>query len=202
MGGRHVLYRQPMTQPPVDLDFPHAPELEALWTWTRRQAWADAELRAGMADFMDASAATIHPAARQQQDLRFVDWFHLDRAVVALGATPLQLWLAATGGDAGLAIARTIVGAFEVQRVVPHSLVVLAALADGREFRLKDKALSVGVKKGQLAFGRLYPHGERWLAGASLLAVDAEIAYALRPRELLAAADDGLSLEWLVFKAG
>ena len=196
----NMLYRHPMTQPPLDLDFPHAPELEALWTWTRRQPWADAELRQGMADFMDASAATVHPAARQQQDLRFLDWFHLDRPVVALGATPLQAWIAATGGAPDQPLARTVVGAYAVKRVVPHSLVVLAALADGREFRLKDKALSVGVKPGQLAFGRLYPHAERWVAGASLLAVDADIAYALRDRAELAAAEDGLSLEWMVYK--
>lgn len=189
-----------MSQPPVDLDFPLAPELEALWTWTRRQPWADAELRQGMADFMDASAATVHAAARQQQDLRFLDWFHLDRAVPALGATPLQAWIQATGGAADQPLARTVVGAYEVKRVVPHSLVVLEALADGRTFRLKDKALSVGVKKGQLAFGRLYPDGERWVAGASLLVVDADVAYALRERSMLAAAEDGLSLEWLVYK--
>jgi hypothetical protein len=189
-----------MTQPPVDLDFPHAPELEALWTWTRRQPWADAELRQGMIDFMDASAATVHAAARQQQDLRFLDWFHLDRPVAVLGATPLQAWITATGGAPDQPLARTVVGAYEVKRVVPHSLVVLVALADGREFRLKDKALSVGLRKGQLTFGRLYPDGERWVTGASLLAVDADIAYALRAKQVLAAAEDGLSLEWMVYK--
>lgn len=31
-----------MTTQPT-LDFPHAPDLDALWAWTRAQPWAEAE---------------------------------------------------------------------------------------------------------------------------------------------------------------
>lgn len=180
-------------------DFPHAPDLEALWTWTRRQPWADAELKVAMADFVGASGPTLDAAAQQLYDLRFVDWFHLDRRIPVLGATPVVLWLAATS-QPDSPLARTAVGAFRVTRAVPHSLVILTALRGGGAHRLKDKTLSVGLKRGQLAFGRLYPQGEGWVAGASLLAVDEETATALRSLEELAAIADGLTLERLLFK--
>ena len=186
-------------QPSLDLDFPHAPDLEALWTWTRRQPWGEAELAAGMKDFVAASGPTINAQAQQQQDLRFIDWFHLDRPVASLGATPLTLWLAATG-QKDSPLARTVIGAYRVTRTVPHSLVVLTSLRDERSYRIKDKTLSVGLKRGQLAFGRLYPHAENWLAGASLLAVDEAMATSLRPLAELAAIGDGLTLERLLFK--
>lgn len=185
---------------PTDLDFPHAPELEALWTWTRRQPWADAQLSAAMTTFMAASGPTIQAQAQNLQDLRFVDWFHLDRRVEPFGATPLALWLQATHTPADTPIAHSHVGAFRVTRVVPHSLVVLTALRDGTTHRLKDKALTVGLKKGQLAFGRLFPHGETWVAGASLLAVDEKTATSLRSLDELAALQDGLALEKAVFQ--
>ena len=182
-----------------ETDFPHAPDLEALWTWTRRQPWGDAELAEAMKAFVAASGPTINPQAQQQHDLRFIDWFHLDRPVASLGATPLALWLQATG-EPDSPLAHTVVGTFRVTRTVPHSRVVLSGLAGGGSYRIKDKVLSVGLKPGQLAFGRLYPHGEYWLPGASLLAVDEAIATALRPLAELAAIADGLTLERLLFK--
>lgn len=184
---------------PIELDFPHAPDLEALWAWTRAQPWAEGELARGLADFMVVSGPATDPVAERQHDLRFVDWFHLDRPVPSLGAPPVALWLAATKRPDSV-LAHTVVGAFRVARTVPHSQAVLTGLRDGATYRVKDKALSVGLKRGQLAFGRLYPHGENWVTGASLLAVDEEKATEFRLLEELAAIADGLTLERLLFK--
>lgn len=183
----------------MDDSFPYAGDLEALWSWTRQQPWAAAELALAMSDFVQASGPTLQPAADRQHDLRFVDWFHLDRPVPSLGASPLALWLAATGKPES-PLARSVVGAFRVGRTVPHSLAVLTALGSGATHRIKDKVLSVGLKRGQLAFGRLYPLGDNWVAGAPLLALEEDRATALRPLAELAAIADGLTLERLLFK--
>lgn len=184
---------------PLELDFPHARDLEALWTWTRRQPWAEAELARAMADFATASGPTIDAQAQSQHNLRFVDWFHFERPVPALGGSPVALWLGASGQPSS-PLGRTVVGTFRVSRTVPNSLAVLTSLREGGTYRIKDKTLSVGLKRGQLAFGRLYPHGGNWVTSAPLLAVDEETATAIRPLDELAAIADGLTLERLLFK--
>lgn len=154
-------------------DFSLWPFLDTLYRWAETQPWCDEQLLPAWQRYTQTDQPLPDPQDPDEHDrlLRFWNWFTLDRAVQGAGARPIELFLkaheralTAEGKAVYQELSRTVFGVFRVQSVIPGRQVVLESMATQARHHLHEKSLSEELQKGDLVVGRLYPHGEGYLA--------------------------------------
>lgn len=171
----------PMTTPPSKIipvpgqaeDFSLWPFLDTLFRWTETQPWCDEQLLPSWHAYTQSNQPLPDPQEPDEHDrlFRFWNWFTLDRQVEGQGQRPVELFLAAhtrdltsEGRTVYEELSRTAYGVFRVQSTVPGRLAVLENMATQSRHHLHEKTITEELQKGDLVVGRLYPHGEAFLA--------------------------------------
>ncbi|MFP5503108.1 MAG: hypothetical protein ACLGIN_11520 [Candidatus Sericytochromatia bacterium] len=153
-------------------DFSLWPYLNTLYRWCETQPWFADQAEAAWAAFSGENGPLPDAQDPDQHDrlLRFWSWFALDRSLED-GRRPVTRFLEAhlkDLSDEGKTIfdelTRSHFGVFRVQQALPGRLALLEDMATNARFSLTDKAITQELQKGDLVVGRLYPHGEAYVA--------------------------------------
>lgn len=147
--------------------------LDTLYRWTETQPWCEDQLLAAWHVYTQTDQPLPDPEEPDEHDrlFRFWNWYALDRQVEGHNARPIDLFVQAHAKDLTdegrtvyQELARTVYGVYRVQSVMPGRLVVLENMATQARHHLHEKSLADELQKGDLVVGRLYPHGEGFLA--------------------------------------